>query len=98
MTPLREAPATEAGRALLNGGPPTFDELRSAVLAIEAEALPLSIDVEALAEAWRRHDRNYQAAWNGGDKEWTWERKAADLAREYVFAAGSKTPVRCSDG
>lgn len=45
------------------------------------------LDIKRLADALRAHDRTYAAEWRAGDKAWTWERKAADIAAEYARLA-----------
>jgi hypothetical protein len=42
------------------------------------------LDVERLARALRTQDREQEADFNAHDRAYTWERKAATIAREYA--------------
>jgi len=59
---------------------------------LAATASP-GLDVERLANAMRAEDISYSAAWRAGEKNWTWEKRAAAIAREYAaLAADRETP------
>jgi predicted nucleic acid-binding Zn-ribbon protein len=51
------------------------------LLASDARA---PLDVERLARALRTQDREQEADFNAHGRAYTWERKAAGIAREYV--------------